>query len=100
MSRPCGVTGRMRERLFSLAHLPILTATARFQFFAEPAHLVRERLVRRRAHQEPAHPADAVRRGFLFTSCTLRTNSPNYCSEVSSSRMAHLGPLVGNQQAK
>ena len=37
---------------------------------------------------------------FSFTSCALRTNSPNSCSEVSSSRIVHLRPLTGNRHVR
>ena len=52
------------ERLFGLAHLPILT-TAALQFLAEPTHLVGQWLVRRGPCEEPEYPAHAVRRRFL-----------------------------------
>ena len=57
------------ERVFSLTHLPILTVTAALQLLAEQAHLVRQRLFRRRA-------------AFSFTSWALRTNSPNCCNDT------------------
>ena len=59
------------ERLLGLTHLPILTATP-LQFFAESANLIRQRLVRRRAREEPAYPADAVRCRLLFYELCLQ----------------------------
>ena len=91
------------ERLFGLAHLPLLTLTAALQCFAEPAHLVRQRVVRRRAREELFKawwrgPRQRNRRtqrtqygaAFSVTSRALRTNSPNCCNDVSSSRMTPL----------
>ena len=45
------------EGLFGLAHLPILASTVALQLLAEPAYLVRQRLVRGRARQESADPS-------------------------------------------
>ena len=43
------------QGLFGLAHLPVLPAGVLFQFLAEPANLVGQRLIGGGARQEPAH---------------------------------------------
>ena len=88
------------EGLFGLNHLPILTAAAPFQLFAEPPHLIRQRLVGGRTREEPAHLAHAVRRRPSPSRAAPRMNSPNCCNDVSSSRIAHLGPLTGNRHTR
>ena len=88
------------EGLFGLNHLPILTAAAPFQLFAEPPHLIRQRLVGGRTREEPAHLAHAVRRRPSPSRAAPRMNSPNCCNDVSSSRIAHLRPLTGNRHTR
>jgi hypothetical protein len=53
------------QRLLGLANLPVLASPAALQSLAEPAHLVRQRLVGRRAGQELPHPAHEIRPGLL-----------------------------------
>ncbi len=79
------------ERLIRLTHLPVFGAAVLLQFFAETPHLIREGFVRgwgdrNRRTQRTKYGAAAGR-----TNCALSRNSPNCCSEDSSSRMRHLG---------
>jgi hypothetical protein len=55
------------QRVFGLAGLPVLAGRVAFQVLTESAYLIRQGLVRRRACQTAAHPADAMWRGlFLY----------------------------------
>ncbi len=84
------------ERLVCLTHLPVLGPAVAFQVLAEPSHLIRQWLVRRRAGQEPPHPAHDV--GSRRRSCQLGLEQELAKLLQSRLELAHVAPCLRETQ--
>ena len=69
------------KSLFNLARLPVGAAAAALQVLAEPAYLIGERFVSRRAHEKLTYPPYKIRRCARAYQLRLSMYSPNWCSD-------------------